>query len=130
MQHFRATTLGKTVVFGIKTYESIGKPLPHRDNIVLTRRENVSIPGVKVYNDYKKLIHDYKDKDLYICGGSAIYVLFQPYADEYIISYIKGTYEADTYVTNMHLEDFNLIKEDNTNELFSIKWYKCKKKNS
>jgi dihydrofolate reductase len=121
MQHFRTTTLGKTVVFGIKTYESIGKPLPHRDNIVLTRKENISISGVKVYNDYKKLIHDYKDKDLYICGGSAIYALFQPYADEYIISYIKGTYDVDTYVANMHLEDFNLIKEDNTNELFLIK---------
>jgi dihydrofolate reductase len=121
MQHFRSTTLNKTIVFGERTYMGIGRPLPNRENIVLTRNENLVIPGVKVYTDYKKLMEDYKDKDLYICGGSSIYALFQPYADQYIISFIKKPYAVDTYVADMHLEDFELIKEDDSHEEFSIK---------
>ena len=55
MQFFKKTTMGKPIVMGRKTYESIGRPLPGRENIVLTKSQNLSIPGCKIIHDITEI---------------------------------------------------------------------------
>ena len=84
MAHFRAHTLGRTVVMGRKTYESIGRPLPHRTNIVLSRDPNYKPhPGVLVLPSSRQALQ-YAERhnvdDLYIIGGETVYRHFSPLA--------------------------------------------------
>jgi dihydrofolate reductase len=103
MAHFRSITHNQIVVMGQKTFESIGKPLVNRLNIVISDDLNFKQEGVIVYNDIQKLINDYKNKHIYIIGGKTIYELFAPIADELIVSKIKKIYNC-----NRHLQiDFN-----------------------
>ena len=93
LKYFKELTTGKTVVMGRKTYESIGKPLPNRENIVLTR-QNIEIDNVNVVNDYKKILDL---EDVFIIGGEQIYKLFLPYADNIYLTEIAENKEADSY---------------------------------
>jgi|SRR3989344_3755761 len=78
LKRFRKLTIGKTVLMGRKTFESIinklGKPLPNRKNIVVTRKKDISYPtGVLIYSDLDKAIREHDDEDLFIIGGGEIY---------------------------------------------------------
>jgi dihydrofolate reductase len=122
MQHFRATTNGKIVVMGRKTFDSIGRPLPNRTNIVITNSKNLTIDGVKVYTDYKKVLADYKDSDIFVIGGKSIYELFLPYATDLIISKINNSYKCDTFI-KMDLSSFKLEQTDKRDS-FIIEHYR------
>jgi len=76
--YFKKMTLGKTCLMGQATFESIlgylGKPLPGRQTVVLTRDPNFKASeGVRVYNDLDKAFTKLKDEDVFICGGASIY---------------------------------------------------------
>jgi dihydrofolate reductase len=64
MKHFRTSTSNKVVVMGRKTFESIGRPLPNRENIVISRDTNFSFEDVKIYGEITKFINEYKEKDV------------------------------------------------------------------
>jgi dihydrofolate reductase len=76
MEHFVKTTINQVVVMGSNTYASIGKPLPNRENIVLSFNENKKIDGVKVYNSVDQILRDYQDKDVYVIGGKKTFEAF------------------------------------------------------
>ncbi len=99
MDHFKQETIGNTCVFGRKTAESLpkGKPLKDRTNIVLTRDANFEMEGFQVVNEVKDILDMSKDKHIYICGGSEIYDLFMPYADNILLTSLSKTYDADTF---------------------------------
>lgn len=78
MKHFKEKTTGSTIIMGRKTFESIGRPLPNRQNIVLTRRGSIS--GVEVSNSIKTAVEKAKE-DIMIIGGAEIYEQYLPYAD-------------------------------------------------
>ena len=78
LKHFKKITAGKTVLMGRKTYESIvgylGKPLPKRKNLVITRNTNYPVPDqVFVYNSIEKALQDNIDEEIFIIGGAGIY---------------------------------------------------------
>ncbi|TDU91041.1 dihydrofolate reductase [Kribbella voronezhensis] len=79
LQHFKQLTLGHTLVMGRKTYDSIGRPLPGRRTVVVTRRPDWSADGVEVVNDLETALK--QDGDLYVAGGGEIYRQALPYAD-------------------------------------------------
>lgn len=96
MQFFRETTTGSTVVMGRKTFESIGRPLPNRENIVLSRQD---ISGVETYHDQAAL-----DKYLssletpkFIIGGASLYQMYLDQADKLYLTEVQATQSADTY---------------------------------
>ncbi|MDR2829092.1 MAG: dihydrofolate reductase [Mycoplasmataceae bacterium] len=126
MQHFINTTRGKIVVMGRKTFESIGKPLPNRENIVISTNVGYQPDGVKVYSNIEQVVKAYKDNDVFVIGGKSIYEAFMPYADELIVSYIDGTYECDTTMNKIDMTKFELIDENNDNSEFSVKYYRRK----
>ena len=94
---FKRTTSGYPIVMGRKTYDSIGRPLPKRRNIVLTRDRSWSAPGVEVIHATDELqALEGMDGQVFIIGGSEIYAAFLPHLDELLISHVKQTHEGDT----------------------------------
>lgn len=95
---FKRTTSGHPIVMGRKTYESIGRPLPKRQNIVITRDEQWSAEGVEVIHSVEELAElELRDQTVYIIGGAQIYQAFLPQLDELLVSQVAQDYEGDTY---------------------------------
>jgi dihydrofolate reductase len=94
--HFKATTLGHTLVMGRATYESIGRPLPGRTTIVLTRDPEWHADGVLTAGSLEEAL-GLAEGDVYVAGGAAIYALAMPYADELLLSEIDLEPEGDTF---------------------------------
>jgi dihydrofolate reductase len=94
--HFKATTLGHTLVMGRATYESIGRPLPGRTTIVLTRDVDWSADGVLVAHSVEGALAR-ADGDVYVAGGAAVYEAALPYADAQVISEIDQEPAGDTF---------------------------------
>lgn len=101
---FKKTTLGYPVVMGRKTYESIGRPLPKRRNIVLTRDEDWSAAGVEVIHSPGELEGLGLDGPVYVIGGSEIYQAFLPDLEELIISHVGEDFSGDTWFPEYELE--------------------------
>ena len=97
MRFFRTTTQGSTVIMGRKTYESIGRPLPKRENIVISRNTELKIEGVHVVSSLDEAIAA-ANGDAFIIGGASIYAAALPLADELILTEIDMTYPgADVF---------------------------------
>jgi dihydrofolate reductase len=96
MKWFRQSTRGRTLLMGRRTYESIGRPLPHRRTIVLTRTA-CAIPGVDVCTglaDLGPLLQAQGAAELWVCGGAEIYGLTLPWWDELLLTRVKRSIEA------------------------------------
>jgi len=74
MRHFRAQTLGKPVLMGRKTFDSIGKPLPGRQNWVLTRDPHWQVPGVECFGNWEQVVRQHRSGLLWVIGGGEIYL--------------------------------------------------------
>ena len=117
LKYFKMLTLGKTVVMGRKTYESIGKALLGRKNVVLTK-QNIDIDDCIVINDYKDILSI--NNDVFIIGGESIYKLFLPYADNLYLTEINAQcLNADTYFPyfDKNLYDKEIISSESYNGL-------------
>lgn len=97
MKWFRQSTRGKTLLMGRRTFESIGRPLPHRRTIVLTRRD-FSMAGVEVCHDLQELENLLPaDRELWICGGAEIYALTLAWWDELLLTRVKRQVDGDAF---------------------------------
>ena len=98
LKFFKETTSGHPIVMGRKTYESIGRPLPKRQNIVLTRDPEWSAKGISVIHspeDLKSL--ELEDEHVYVIGGAEIYKLFLPLLDELVVTHVNESYSGDIF---------------------------------
>jgi len=130
LNHFKNTTLNQTILMGDKTFDGIGFPLPNRKTIILTKDLNYDYEheNVSVINDFKKIVNKYQknpNKHIFICGGSQIYALFLPYADELYISEIKGEYIGDKFFADWNENEFDLLETVDYEE-FTFKHFKRK----
>jgi dihydrofolate reductase len=94
--HFKATTLGHTLVMGRATYDSIGRPLPGRTTIVLTRDSDWRAEGVLTAPSLEAALK-LADGDVYVAGGAAVYADALPYADEQLITEVDLEPDGDTF---------------------------------
>ena len=95
---FKRVTTGHTVVMGRKTHESIGRPLPKRRNIVLTRDTEWCAPGVEVIRRPEDLDGlTGLDGTVFIIGGAEIYAAFLPQTDELLVSHLTARHQGDTF---------------------------------
>lgn len=104
LQFFKRTTLGKPIVMGRKTYESIGRPLPGRTNIVVSRNVDFSAGGVKVVSSIQAALSLAKDialidgtQELMVIGGAGIYAAAIPLAHRMYITEVHAEVEGDAY---------------------------------
>jgi dihydrofolate reductase len=94
---FKRTTSGHPIVMGRKTFESIGKPLPKRRNIVLTRDPAWHAPGVEVIHSPAELFAlPELGETIFLIGGAEIYAAFLDRTDELLVSHVFDPYEGDT----------------------------------
>ncbi|MCL1067148.1 dihydrofolate reductase [Shewanella olleyana] len=98
LKHFKAMTLGKPVVMGRKTFESIGRPLPGRHNIVITRQDDYQPEGVSCVNSFEAAKELVKGCDeLVVIGGGQLYKEILPVADTLYLTFIELTVDGDTF---------------------------------
>jgi dihydrofolate reductase len=97
LKRFKATTLGKPILMGRKTFESIGKPLPGRRNIVLTRDPAWRADGVDVVRTVEEALQLTRESpELAVIGGAEIYRLTLPYADRVYLTRVEADVPGDT----------------------------------
>ncbi|WP_069999538.1 dihydrofolate reductase [Cellulosilyticum sp. I15G10I2] len=110
LQYFKEKTKGHMVVMGRKTYESIGRPLPNRKNIVLTRDTTFKPDGVTVLHSFEQaLIMCSAEHESYIIGGGEIYELFLPFTNRLYITMVDKVIEGDTPFPS-YSDDFTLVQ--------------------
>lgn len=98
LKFFKRTTSGHPIVMGRKTYESIGRPLPKRRNIVLTRDPSWSAPGVETITSPEQLASlEHLGGTVFIIGGAEIYQAFMPHLDELLVSHVFVEHDGDTF---------------------------------
>ena len=97
LKHFKKLTTGHTVVMGRKTFESIGKALPQRRNIVVTRQPGYAAEGCTVVHSLREALAIDAD-DLFVIGGAAIYEQALPDAGRIYLTRIHENFEGDTYL--------------------------------
>jgi len=98
LKRFKKVTLNHHIIMGRKTYESLGKPLPNRTNIIITRSKNYTAKGCIVVNSLPKAIEAAKsDKNPFILGGANIYKQAILIADKLDITFIHHHFEADVF---------------------------------
>lgn len=96
LAYFKEKTWGGILVMGRRTYESIGRPLPGRRTVVMSRDRGLSIPDVEVVHSVEEVAALPQER-LFIAGGAEIYRLFYPYATDFLLTQIDATLDADTY---------------------------------
>lgn len=97
LKYFKKTTTGHSIVMGRKTFQSIGRPLPNRTNIILTRDSSFSAEGCVVLHSREEVLELAQKEDLFIIGGAQIYEEFLPYADKLYITKIHESFAGDTF---------------------------------
>ena len=95
--HFKKTTWGKPIIMGRKTYESIGKPLPGRQNIVVTRSRKFKAEGCDIATSFKSAIDLAEGEEVMVIGGGQLYRRALPLAQRLIITEVDCAPEADTW---------------------------------
>ena len=108
-------TSGNTILMGRKTFDSIGRPLPNRQNIVMTKDENFEREGIKVINNFDDALELIKEsnEDVYVIGGSNIYELFEPVANSLAITRILKDFEGDAFFPDINWDLWQIEKEEN-----------------
>ncbi|GGI88762.1 dihydrofolate reductase [Shewanella hanedai] len=98
LRHFKAMTLGKPIVMGRKTFDSIGRPLPGRHNIVISRQEGLVIEGTTCVNSFEAAKKAAGDVDeLVVIGGGQLYAMTIGIADKLYLTEIDLEVEGDTF---------------------------------
>ena len=96
LKHFKALTLGKTVLMGRKTFQSIGRPLPKRRNVVLTKDPSFGAEGIEVVHSLDDAL--LLDEEIMVIGGGEVYALFLPLATHLHLTLVDTTIpDADTF---------------------------------
>lgn len=120
LQHFKELTKGKPIIMGSKTFESIGKPLPQRDNIVLTRDSDYKAEGCKIARSLDEALQLAEQGELgkasgevMICGGESVYKQFLPLAQRMYLTFIDGDFEGDAYFPEFDKTEWKEVAKEN-----------------
>ncbi|CAH0274705.1 Dihydrofolate reductase [Peribacillus sp. Bi96] len=114
LQYFKKVTMGHPIVMGRKTFESIGRVLPGRENVIVTRNQDFKAEGCVVLHDILqiKTYADNSDQEVFVIGGAEIFKEILPVTDRLYITEIHETFEGDTF--------FPLINEKEWDKTSSI----------
>ena len=109
LAYFKKLTTGKSILMGRKTYDSIGRPLPNRRNIVITRNANISIPGCEVVSSIDHALKLTKeDPEVMVIGGASLCEQLLPKINRLYITKIDGEFEGDVFFPKY--DDFDWLE--------------------
>ena len=123
MKRFKALTSGHAIIMGRKTFESIGRPLPNRTNIVVTRDKGFKADGCEVVHSVEEAVEVAKkveDIEIFIIGGGQIYKQSITFADKLYLTIVEGEPEADTYFPDY--AEFKKIILEESHETDGLKY--------
>lgn len=112
MKFFKSLTQGGTVIMGRKTYESIGRPLPNRRNIVVSRSVDHLDDRVDLFHSLEEAIQAASsDEKVFIIGGGEVYSQSLAMADTLYITLVDHLYEADTFFPTINYDEWNVVEK-------------------
>lgn len=110
LKRFKSITTGHTILMGRKTYDSIGRPLPNRRNLVITRNEDLKIDGCECFTSIQKAIDSCKnDEEVFVIGGGEIYKQTIVKADKLYLTVVNKEYKADTFFPEINIMEWEEI---------------------
>jgi dihydrofolate reductase len=114
LKFFKQTTSGHTVIMGRKTFDSVGKPLPNRRNVVITRDTELQIEGVELVNSLDEALEITKteEKPVFIVGGAEIYRQALPKTDKLYLTTIHHNFDADTFFPDFDRSEWTVISSE------------------
>ncbi len=112
LKFFKQTTMGCPIIMGRKTYQSIGKLLPGRKNIIISRNEDFKIEGAEIYQSLNDAISECDSEKVFVIGGAEIYTLAMPMIKELYITIVKNKFDADIFFSKINTSQFNLVWEE------------------
>ena len=117
LKHFKEITMGHTVLMGRKTYDSIikrlGKPLPGRINVVITRQEDFQAQGgVLVFHSLEQALDALKKDDIYIIGGAQIFASALPLAQKMHVTHVHKDYKGDVYFPEIDWKEWDMLDQE------------------
>jgi dihydrofolate reductase len=112
LKHFKNITTGHTIIMGRKTYDSIGKPLPNRRNIIITRQKDLNLEGVEVVNSLKEALSLSKDEaEVFIIGGAEIYQQAVAVSHRIYLTRVHQEFEADAFFPELDDESWEEVEK-------------------
>ncbi|MEH7236478.1 dihydrofolate reductase [Bacillus sp. JJ1562] len=114
LAYFKRVTMGHPIIMGRKTYDSIGRPLPGRENIIVTRDTSYKAEGCKVIHSIDEIVkmNDETDQELFVIGGAEIFKEILPYSDRLYITEIEEVFEGDTYFPEFDKAEWKVISKE------------------
>jgi len=120
LKYFKRTTSGKAIIMGRKTYDSIGRPLPNRTNIVISRNSDFHAEGVRVVASLEAAIELAKEvnfindvQEVMVIGGASIYEAALPIADRLYLTHVHAEIEGDAYFPEVNFKQWlEVSRED------------------
>ena len=125
LKRFKSLTTGHVIVMGRKTYQSIGRPLPNRTNIVVTRNKDFSAEGVTVAHSLDQALELAREKEketIFIIGGAEIYKEILPQVDELYLTVIDDSKEADSFFPDYNEFTEEISREDKEQDGLKYSW--------
>lgn len=134
LKKFRQITTGHPILMGRKTYESIGRALPGRRNIIISRNPDYKIDGCEVFSDIKVAIASCNDREeVFVIGGAAFYESMLPKADFLYLTEIHQAFDGDTYFPEINPQEWQEIErldiDDDASVNFSYSFLKLQRIN-
>jgi dihydrofolate reductase len=115
LRKFKEVTLGRPIIMGRKTYDSIGRPLPGRRNIVVSRDPGLRIEGAEVVHSLEaalRLAAEHEDGEIFVIGGSSLFAEALPLADRLYVTWVKQDIAGDTYFPAWDAADFRVVARE------------------
>jgi dihydrofolate reductase len=136
LKKFKKITMGSPILMGRKTYESIGRPLPGRTNIIISRNPEYQQDGCLVFNDIETAIKKGCESagEIFVIGGSDLYEAILPIADALYLTIINREFQGDTFFPDIDLNDWSEVERENIHDdpdaAFSYSFLKLEKASS
>lgn len=112
LKHFKRSTLGKTVLMGRKTWDSLGRPLPERENWVLTRDRGFAAEGARVFHDLDAALAAHGDGELMVIGGAELYRQVLPKATRLYLTEVDAAVEGDAWFPQFDRQQWRTVHEE------------------
>src|SRR5690606_5122657 len=113
LKHFKNITSGHTIIMGRKTYESIGKPLPHRRNIVITRQPQLQLAGVEIVHSLDEaLALCQNEAEVFVIGGAEIYRQALPLCQRIYLTRVHKHFDGDAFFPELDYETWQEIEKE------------------
>ncbi len=115
LKRFKALTTGHVIIMGRKTFESIGRPLPNRTTIVISRQQDLKIEGVILAHSVEEAILKAKSisrDDIFIVGGAEIYQLSLPLADQILVTQLHDIFEGDAFFPEISSDMWEIAEQE------------------